>query len=167
MKIAAILTTLVIAAASSTAIAQPPVHPDHRDNYGDRDYRYHDPMWVRVSPSLPGHREIQHVFVRRQLGAAQAVRVTAEQGAVFVRQVRVRFRNGQLQTANYNQVLPAGQSLYLDLPGINRNIEKVVVVTRPRYSAAHNGRFAIYAAKRGQQYGYWRDRDRRPQVYRY
>lgn len=158
MRLATILTTIVLGASAATVAAQPIRPPAQRDWQNDFRGDYYNgrvpvARWVMLAPSIG--TATSRAVIGAQQGRFEKLRVQADVGRIYVRSIVVRFNDGSLQRTILGRFLTAGQTVDLDLAGRFRAIRSVVINTERRgYRSA--GRYSVSAARSvvTPQYGY-------------
>jgi hypothetical protein len=158
MRTIALLTALVMSAATA-AYADPPrtydrdrdrdrdreagvsvtVSRDHYDHYGQSRWsrEYHG-RWTPLSPyaTLPNTRQ----FVPAGNQHFRKLRIEGLRGEPMIAKVAIQFDNGATQIIDVNTSFPAGAGEVLDLAGGVRSVHRVIVYSEPH----SRGSYTVY-----------------------
>lgn len=134
MKFSALVASLVLG-LSSVAVAAPTVR-DHRPP-ARTSYRPAPPRpmpaqrWTLLDASTAREgRNVIRVTTKKRFSK---LKLEATRGAVVIDKVIVTFGNGRTQTIRVNAQLGMNRAgRILDLPGVAREIDRIVVVTKGR-----------------------------------
>ena len=115
--------------------------------YGDktrskRDAPRQQEGWTQLATPTPTKHGTEFVFVGKELGSFDQLRVDADKGKVIVRRVKVYFDDGKQQVIDVDRVLDGKhKSAFVDLKA-NKPIDRIVVTTEPQT----NGMYALYGS---------------------
>ena len=147
-RMATILSVLL--AASTAASAQPwygdrPVDRDQRPydrrvdegaRRGDQGYYPQQHEYMTLIRAYPTERARQFIPLGGQFGRLTRLRLTRASGEPFIHRVVVRFANGQEQAFEENKPLIQGDSAVYIAFTEPRNVQQIIVYSRPDpYSA--------------------------------
>jgi len=142
MKLSALVTTLVLG-LSSVAVAAPTVR-DHRHPAPPTPTTYRPvrpkpvpvKRWTLLDASSA--REGRNVIRVTTKQRFSKLKLEATRGAMVVDKVIVTFGNGRTRTIDVNARLGTNTGAkILDLPGADREIDRIVVITRGRTRASY------------------------------
>ena len=153
MRYLAVFATVVVAAAR--VAASPPEQEKNtkqeenteRVRYGDEgapksDAPAHEGGWQQLATPTPAKHGTEFVFVGKEQGAFDKLRVDADKGTVIVRRVRVYFDDGKQQVFDVDRALNAKhKSAVVELKGAQA-IDRVVITTETQ----GNGTYALYGS---------------------
>jgi hypothetical protein len=153
MRYLAVFATLVVTVAR--AASAPPEQEKNtkqeenteRVRYGDEgppksDTPGHEGGWVQLATPTPAKHGTEFVFVGKEQGAFDKLRVDADKGTVIVRRVRVYFDDGKQQVIDVDRALNAKhKAAVVELKGA-QPIDRIVITTEPQ----GNGTYAIYGS---------------------
>lgn len=154
MRYLAVFVSVVVAEAP--AASAPPKQEDTpkqeentaRVRYGDEgppksDAPGHEAgTWQQLATPTPAKHGTEFVFVGKEQGAFDKLRIDAEKGTVVVRRVRIYFDDGKQQVFDVDRALTAKhRSAVVELKGA-QPIDRVVITTEPQ----GGGAYALYGS---------------------
>jgi hypothetical protein len=108
-------------------VVQPPARPVHVE-WGPRGGRGWQPRETLLADDLTYNAgEYRKDIVLEGRGRFNAVTLQEEGGRNFIKEVRIEFIGGAVQSIPVNQTLRPGQTMSFDLDGTNRAINRIFV----------------------------------------
>jgi hypothetical protein len=120
MSLKALVTTLVLAATSTAALADPIVR-DHRAPILQHSYRSR-PLVLASSASLARGRDVITTNAK-----VRSLELVALKGATRIGAVTIKFANGGTQKVVLDRTLAPNAPLTIDLKGNARNVVAIVL----------------------------------------
>jgi hypothetical protein len=120
MSLKALVTTLVLAAGSTAALAAPGPR-DHRAPTSDMVF-HKRPVVIAPSASLARGRDVITTNAR-----VSSLKLVARKGATKIGAVTIKFANGTMQRVLVDRTLAPSAPLTIDVEGGTRNVVGIVL----------------------------------------
>jgi hypothetical protein len=120
MSLKALVTTLVLAATSTAALADPIVR-DHRAPVVQPTFRKR-PVMIASATSLTRGRDVINTNAK-----VKSLELVALKGATKIDAVTIKFANGATQRVVLDRTLAPNAPLTIDLKGNERNVVAIVL----------------------------------------
>jgi hypothetical protein len=120
-------------------------HPNSRNAIGGKaksDAPGHEGGWVQLATPTPAKHGTEFVFVGKEQGAFDKLRVDADKGTVIVRRVRIYFDDGKQQVIDVDRALNAKHKAAVVELKSAQAIDRIVITTEPQ----GNGTYALYGS---------------------
>ncbi len=154
MRYLAVFAT-VVGAAAHYASAQPKQEETTKQEENTARVRYGDEgppksdatgheagSWLQLATPTPAKHGTEFVFVGKEQGAFDKLRLDADKGKVIVRRVRIYFDDGKQQVVDVDRALGAKhKSAEIELKAPHA-IDRIVITTEPQT----NGTYALYGS---------------------
>ena len=84
--------------------------------------------WEKLGKRTVKHRtERDVIHVGAKVGTFKAIKMTVKKSGIHILDMKVHFMNGDVFDVKIRKLIPrGGETRVIDLPGVNRKIEKVV-----------------------------------------